>query len=285
MNRVLFACSGSARSLSAIEGLVTTHAEVVTVTVDLGHQRDLIAAHKQALATGAVRAHVIESREEFARTYLMPALQAGALSPHGTSVIRGLMFAAIAEQTTRVADLEGASVVAHACRTEADGRLFEKPLKALNARVKIVSATPAWEPPDSRPRSADVRPVRVPDTPACVEVTFVKGAPIAVNGVEMPLTELLQSLDTLAGSHGVARESADDSPALAVLHAAHAGLWGTSELAGRYAALVTQGDWWSPAREALDRLVSTTVDRRSGIASVKLFNGSCEVVDSRAVAI
>jgi hypothetical protein len=36
-------------------------------------------AKERALAIGAARAHVIDVREEFADSYLLPALQAGAL--------------------------------------------------------------------------------------------------------------------------------------------------------------------------------------------------------------
>ena len=41
--------------------------------------------------------------------------------------------------------------------------------------------------------------------PAYVEIEFDRGVPVAINGVPMPLAELIQSLDTIAGAHGIGR--------------------------------------------------------------------------------
>ena len=44
-----------------------------------------------------------------------------------------------------------------------------------------------------------------PTSPAYVEIEWQNGVPTAVNGVEMPLVELIGSLETIAGVHGVGR--------------------------------------------------------------------------------
>lgn len=70
-----------------------------------------------------------------------------------------------------------------------------------------------------------------PRVPAIVDVTFVEGRPTALNGVEMPLVELLSSLETIVGSHGIGRldfaslpggrpRIVEEAPAPVVLHAA-----------------------------------------------------------------
>src|SRR5690606_29048589 len=46
-------------------------------------------------------------------------------------------------------------------------------------------------------------PTEVSDTPAYVEVEFERGVPVAVNGVALTLVELISSLETIAGAHGV----------------------------------------------------------------------------------
>ncbi len=51
----------------------------MTVTLDLGQGGELTDVRERALAAGAVRAHVIDAREEFVRDFILPALQAGAL--------------------------------------------------------------------------------------------------------------------------------------------------------------------------------------------------------------
>ena len=49
-------------------------------TLDLGQGRQLDGVRERALASGAVRAHVIDAREDFARDVVLPALQAGVMS-------------------------------------------------------------------------------------------------------------------------------------------------------------------------------------------------------------
>src|SRR5262249_37712058 len=44
-----------------------------------------------------------------------------------------------------------------------------------------------------------------PHEPAFVDVTFAQGIPVEINGVPMPLVELLANLDMIAGAHGVGR--------------------------------------------------------------------------------
>ena len=76
--RIVLAYSGSAESTAAIRTLAAQHqAEVVTLTVDVGQGGELEEVRDRALAAGAARAHVIDAREEFARAYALPALQAG----------------------------------------------------------------------------------------------------------------------------------------------------------------------------------------------------------------
>src|SRR4051812_25722114 len=48
-------------------------------------------------------------------------------------------------------------------------------------------------------------PLLCPSEPAYVEIEFDQGVPVRANGVEMPLVELIESLETIAGAHGVGR--------------------------------------------------------------------------------
>ena len=57
-------------------------AEVVTLTLDLGQEQELEEVRERALARGAVRAHVLDVREEFARDFILPALQAARCGTH-----------------------------------------------------------------------------------------------------------------------------------------------------------------------------------------------------------
>src|SRR6266487_1862783 len=60
-----------------------------------------------------------------------------------------------------------------------------------------------WNEPPDDVYALTKSPVDAPDAPAYVEIEWVKGVPTAVNGVAMPLIELIGSLETIAGVHGV----------------------------------------------------------------------------------
>src|ERR1044071_3706987 len=83
MSRVVFACSGAADNIAAIPRLgAELDAEVVTLTLDIGHAGELEAIRQAALAAGAVRAPVLDAREEFARGCITASLS-DAPAPYG----------------------------------------------------------------------------------------------------------------------------------------------------------------------------------------------------------
>src|SRR5262249_8130375 len=77
----------------------------------------------RALACGAIRAHVLDERESFARDYLLRALRAGAASDAGWPLGRLLSRPLIARQLADVARMEGVGVVAHGAWLARDDRL------------------------------------------------------------------------------------------------------------------------------------------------------------------
>ena len=146
-----------------------------------------------------------------------------------------------------------------------------------------------------------------PDEPAYVEIEFEAGVPVRVNGIEMPLLELIESLETIAGAHGVGRidmvenrlvgiksREIYEAPAAVVLHAAHASSRSSSiprdlerlkhDLGRTYADLVYNGLWFSPTREAIDAFVAAIQPRVTGSVRLKLFKGDCRVV-GRKIAV
>ena len=141
-------------------------------------------------------------------------------------------------------------------------------------------------------------------TPAIVEIEWQSGAPAAINGVEMPLVDLIDSLETIAGVHGVGRIGAAESrpagqmahetieaPAALVLHSAHRGLETMvtptdlqrlkQPLSKEYVRIVDNGLWFSPARSAIDAFVQNVQPRVTGMVRMKLDKGQCQVVGRR----
>jgi argininosuccinate synthase len=118
-----------------------------------------------------------------------------------------------------------------------------------------------------------------PPEAAQIEIAFERGAPISLNGIVMPLLDVLGSLAIIAGSHGV-------NPAR-VLTEAHADLQRAivpgkgEDLPRRYLEIVDSGRWFDPAREALDAQVAKIQDKVSGAVRLTLYGGRCEIVDRK----
>ncbi|MCC7043787.1 MAG: argininosuccinate synthase [Acidobacteria bacterium] len=354
MDRIVLAYSGGLDTSVAIPWLAEKYrAEIVTVTMDLGQGKELDDARERALALGAVRAHVLDLRTEFARDFVLPALQAGAVYEDRYPLATALGRPLIAKHLVEIARLEGASVVAHGCGTEKgnDAIRIDLAVRALNPDLEVLAPLGVWdvtkqekvafakkrgipvpagadspyttdvnlwgrsieygvlddpwlEPPDDvylltrAPRDA-------PDIPAYVEVEFERGVPVAINGVTLSLVELISSLETIAGAHGVGRidllenrlgdtksREIYEAPAGVLLHAAHNELQKyvtprelarlASEVGVRYADLVYNGDWYSPTREAMDALVAKVQERVTGAIRLKLYKGDHRVVGRKS---
>lgn len=303
MERIVLAFSGGLATSVAIPWLAERYgAEVIAVTIDLGQGRELEEVRDRALATGAVRAHVLDARDEFAHRYIVRALKADATGPDGAPIGPALGHPLIAQQLVQIAAIEQATAIAHAGK----GTAFDVAARMLDPGLRVLAPARDWTmtapqqleyararqlplPPD-----ADLRfTLESPAEPAAVDVAFERGVPTGINGVGMPILDLFDSLGTIAAAHGVGRPKGRDlreAPAAIVLQAAHRALRtlvaseDLSRLCGvigrEYVDLVQRGLWFSPAREALDAFVNTVNERVTGIVRLKLFTGHCEVLDA-----
>jgi argininosuccinate synthase len=144
-----------------------------------------------------------------------------------------------------------------------------------------------------------------PDEPAYVEISFESGVPMAINGVEMPILDMIGSLTLIAGAHGVGRidmvenrlagikaREIYEAPAAVVLHAAHKELQKMVVTTGvdrfsravslQYADTIYNGLWFTPLREALDAFIDKVQERVTGVIRMKLFKGDCRVVGRKS---
>jgi len=231
---VVLAYSGSLATSAAIRWLAEEQgADVVTLTLDLGAGGELQEIHERALAIGAVRAHVIDVREEFVDDYLLPALQAGALGAGGDTP-ETLARPLVAKKLVEIARIERATAVAHGAPPDCGlDTLIRSADPAMTIIAPIASGGshgPALRDVAEYARAhgivvpaAAARRVTpaTPDNGADVEITFDHDAPIAINGVPMSLTELVESLTVIATQYGIAG-SGDfaGAPAITVLQAA-----------------------------------------------------------------
>jgi argininosuccinate synthase len=167
-----------------------------------------------------------------------------------------------------------------------------------------VLADPWVEPPEDI-YSLTRAPKDCPDEAACVEIEFTAGVPVRANGIEMPMLEMIESLETIAGAHGVGRidmvenrlvglksREVYEAPSAVVLHTAHRELESLvitrdlervkHNLARTYADLVYNGLWFSHAREAIDAFVAAIQKRVTGTVRLKLFKGDCRVIGRKS---
>jgi argininosuccinate synthase len=274
-----------------VEWLRTTcRGDVVALTVDVGQGGELEGLRDRALAAGAVRAHVLDARDEFARRFVLPALKAGALADDRRKLATALAAPLVAAKLLEIRAIESADVIAHG--GDAGGR-HDLSLRALDRDVRVVAHP--WPSPGGAEVMPWVRPVEAPE-PAYVDLSFERGAPTAINSIPMPLLDMLASLNTIAAAQGLGRSHTGgllNSAGFAVLESAHRALTASvassdvqrfsATVARQYAELVSEGLWSSPLRAALDAYVETIHERTSGTIRLKLFKGHCEVHDDTLV--
>lgn len=300
MERAVLAYDGGFDAAAGIARLKTeTGAEVIAVTMDLGQGHVLEDLRDRALAAGAVRAHVLDVREAFATNYVLPSLKADATGAGGVPMVAALGRAVVADKLVEMAGIEQAGAVAHGGGAAgATQSALEAAVRAVRPALRIVTVTPgAGVTAGAHVRSnlwgvygATRVPKPAPPEPAVVEIRFERGVPARVNGVPMPLVELIGTLSLLAGAHRVGRmqtaEATLDAPAAFVLHAAHrelqqrkAPLKDGDALSRQYAEVVAAGQWPTAARLALDKAVEKAQKRVTGAVKMKLFQGECTVLD------
>ena len=142
-----------------------------------------------------------------------------------------------------------------------------------------------------------------PDIPEFVEIEFVKGKPVSINGQEMKLADLIQTLNAIAGEHGVGRidhvenrlvgiksREVYEIPGAKVLLTAHKELEDLTlvkEMAHfkpviekKLSELIYDGLWFSPLRPALEAFLAETQKFVNGTVRVKLFKGHA-IVEGR----
>ena len=142
-----------------------------------------------------------------------------------------------------------------------------------------------------------------PDIPEIVEIEFVKGKPVSLNGEQMKLADLILKLNAIAGEHGVGRidhvenrlvgiksREVYEIPGAKVLLTAHKELEDLTlvkELAHfkpviekKLSEIIYDGLWFSPLRPALEAFLAETQQYVNGTVRVKLFKGHA-IVEGR----
>src|SRR5438045_4513564 len=115
-------------------------AEIIAFCADIGQEEELAGLEKKALTTGASKCVIKDLREEFARDFIFPMFQAGAIYENqyllGTSIARPL----IAKRMVEIARAEKADAIAHGATGKGNDQVrLELAAAALAPELKVIA--------------------------------------------------------------------------------------------------------------------------------------------------
>src|SRR5919197_1216460 len=140
-DKAVLAFSGGLDTSVCIRYLQNLHNyDVVTVTVDCGQNDDFEEIEKKSKAIGAIKHVYIDAKEEFAINYVIPCIKANGLYQNKYPLSTALARPLIAAKTIDVANIEGATAIAHGCTGKGNDQIrFDVTIRALNPKLKIIA--------------------------------------------------------------------------------------------------------------------------------------------------
>lgn len=139
--KIVLAYSGGLDTSVILKWLKETYdAEIIAFTADIGQKDELDGLEEKALATGASKVYIDDLRNEFAKDFIFPMFQSGALYEGqyllGTSIARPL----IAKRMVEIARAEGATAIAHGATGKGNDQVrFELAAAALAPELKVIA--------------------------------------------------------------------------------------------------------------------------------------------------
>ncbi|MGH2443407.1 MAG: argininosuccinate synthase [Chloroflexota bacterium] len=158
---------------------------------------------------------------------------------------------------------------------------------------------PDHEPPEDAYQWT-ISPLAAPDEPRYIDIAFDGGVPVSLDGEIMDPLAIIETLNQLAGGHGVGRidmienrlvglksREIYEAPAAVALHSAHRAIEDLvlakdslrfKELVTPiYADLIYNGLWFGSLRRDLSAYVASSQQHVTGSVRLKLYKGSCVV--------
>ncbi|MDX1490410.1 MAG: argininosuccinate synthase [Pseudohongiellaceae bacterium] len=154
-----------------------------------------------------------------------------------------------------------------------------------------------WSEPEEDMWLWSVSPENAPDTPTYIELDYVKGDIVAINGEAMSPATVLATLNKIAGANGIGRSDivenryvgmksrgCYETPGGTVMLKAHRAIESLTldrelahlkdDLMPRYAKLIYNGYWWSEERLAMQKLIDYSQTYVNGKVRLKLYKGN-----------
>ncbi len=141
LKRTVLAYSGGLDTSICLRWLQKEYkTEVITVTLDVGQNRDLTEISEKAKKLGVLKHYSIDAKEEFAKNYVFPAIKANALYEGKYPLSTALSRPLIASKMVEIAKKEKATAVAHGCTGKGNDQVrFDISIKALAPHLEIIA--------------------------------------------------------------------------------------------------------------------------------------------------
>ncbi len=146
-----------------------------------------------------------------------------------------------------------------------------------------------------------VSPQAAPDRASVISIDFVRGDPVAIDGVALSPAALLTRLNALGGANGIGRldlvenrfvgmksRGIYETPGGTILLAAHRGIESITldreaahlkdALMPRYAEMIYNGFWFSPERRMLQAAIDASQASVTGRVRLRLYKGNVTVI-------
>jgi argininosuccinate synthase len=156
---------------------------------------------------------------------------------------------------------------------------------------------PKNEPNFNKLLQLSVTPENAPDTPEYVSISFEKGIPVKLNGLDTTPVQLIEKLNEIGGKNGIGiadlvenrvvgmkSRGVYETPGGTILYFAHRDLEYLcldkqttafkEVVATKFAELTYSGEWYTPLREALSQFVDKTQETVTGTVTLKLYKGN-----------
>lgn len=325
-------------------------AQVIALTIDIGQLTDdLEEVRKKALKLGAIKAYVIDAKDEFAEEYIAKGIKANASYQGNYHLSTPIGRPLLAKWAVKIAAQEGADCIAHGCTGKGNDQVrIEGTALALNPDIKVIAPVREWSmgrdeeleyakkhgipirQTVDKPYSYDDNmwgvtgeggeienpalipplekilllcrlPEKAPDKPEFIDLEFVKGLPVALNGRQMKLADLILALNKIGAKHGVGIthhledrvvglkvRGVYEAPAAEIIITAHRNLEKyvstryenefKSIVDTKWAYLCYGGLWYEPLMDDLNTYIDHVNKKVTGKVTLKLYKGSVEPV-------
>src|SRR5580698_9191813 len=162
-----------------------------------------------------------------------------------------------------------------------------------------------WREPYNDMFRLTVAPEDAPNEPEYVEIEYIGGNPVAINGERLGPAAIIERANQIAGRHGIGRvdlvenryvgiksRGVYETPGVTMLLHGHRAveqltldrevLHLRDSLIPRYSEMVYNGYWFAPERESLQSLIDDAQRNVEGIARLKLFKGNCTIAGRKS---